>query len=334
MPHTASRPRRSTGFTLIELLVVIAIIAVLIALLLPAVQQAREAARRTQCKNNLKQLGLAIHNYLDAQGSFPPTGCYPSASFGQWKTFSGQARLLPYLDQANLQNLINWSIPYELQGSTISVRVPTFVCPSEINDKGFDDDGIITYPINYGFNVGSWFVYDRTTNTYGTGAFAPNSRLRPNSITDGLSNTLGMSEVKTAQNHLRNGSTPATLGAAPPATPEDIAGYGGSFKTSGHAEWHEGEVRHAGFTTTFPPNTFVPYNNGGSLVDVDLTTCRESLAGCTSPTYAVVTSRSYHVGIVQSLLMDGSVRSISENIDSDIWRYLGTRSGNEVIGEF
>src|SRR3954454_21148910 len=99
---------RVRGFTLIELLVVIAIIAVLVALLLPAVQQAREAARRVQCKNNLKQMGLALHNYLDVYTCFPPLGCYPAAAVGQWKTFSAQARLLPYLEQANLQNLIDW----------------------------------------------------------------------------------------------------------------------------------------------------------------------------------------------------------------------------------
>ncbi|MCA9156639.1 MAG: DUF1559 domain-containing protein, partial [Planctomycetales bacterium] len=103
------------GFTLIELLVVIAIIAILVALLLPAVQAAREAARRTQCKNNLRQISLALHNYQDIHSCFPSIGCYPAASVGKWKTFSAQARLLPYLEQANLQNLIDWSRPYDVQ---------------------------------------------------------------------------------------------------------------------------------------------------------------------------------------------------------------------------
>jgi prepilin-type N-terminal cleavage/methylation domain-containing protein len=334
MQHTMIRPGRTSAFTLIELLVVIAIIGVLVALLLPAIQQAREAARRTQCKNNLKQMGLALHNYLEAQTTFPPTGCYPAAAAGQWKSFSGQARLLPYLDQANLQNLIDWSAPYDSQGIAISVRVPTFVCPSEINDQGVLDDGITTYPLNYGFNMGLWFIFDRTTNTEGTGSFSPNGRTRPRDMIDGLSNTLGMAEVKAAQDHLRNAGVPSTLGVAPPASPSDVGAYGGQFKTSGHTEWAEGEIRHVGFTTTFPPNTFVPYNNGGTTVNVDYVSCRESWDGCAGPTYAVVTSRSYHVGIVQALLMDGSARAISQNIDSGIWRSLGTRAGGEVIGDF
>lgn len=109
MFHHCPVPR--CGFTLIELLVVIAIIAVLVALLLPAVQQAREAARRSQCGNNLKQIGLALHNYLEAHSVFPPSYCVvpgvTTSVGGQW---SAMARVLPYVDQAGLQNLIDWSI--------------------------------------------------------------------------------------------------------------------------------------------------------------------------------------------------------------------------------
>ncbi|MEZ6051253.1 MAG: hypothetical protein R3C02_07690 [Planctomycetaceae bacterium] len=96
----------------------------------------------------------------------------------------------------------------------------------------------------------------------------------------------------------------------------------------------EGEVQHTGSTTTFTPNTFVPYDNSGEIVDIDFSSCRESWAGCNSPTYAVVTARSYHVGIVQCLLMDGSARAVSENIDLSVWQSLGTRAGGEVVGEY
>ena len=123
------------GFTLIELLVVIAIIAVLFALLLPAVQQAREAARRIQCKNNLKQLGLALHNYHDSFTVFPPASTYPFNTLQAAGGWSVQARILPYLDQANLSNLINFSQTYASQPKVTEVRVPIFACPSEVNHQ-------------------------------------------------------------------------------------------------------------------------------------------------------------------------------------------------------
>jgi prepilin-type N-terminal cleavage/methylation domain-containing protein/prepilin-type processing-associated H-X9-DG protein len=324
----ASSGRR--GFTLIELLVVIAIIAILIALLLPAVQQAREAARRSECKNNLKQMGLALHNYLDAQSSYPLAGAYPPA--GQWKTFSAQARLLPYLDQANLENLINWSLTYPQQGSVTKVRVPTYLCPDERNDHAFPDDDIFTYPLNYAFNMGTWFIFDRASGRNGNGVLGHNKRMKPRDITDGVSNTLGAAEVKAAQSYLKNSGQPNTVGVAMPTSPGAVAAFGGNFEfESGHNEWAEGEVHHIGFTTTFTPNTIVPYNNGGKTLSVDFTSCRESWAGCMGPTYAVVTARSYHAGLVNALMMDGSVRSFSENINGGVWRALGTRSGGETV---
>jgi len=124
------------------------------------------------------------------------------------------------------------------------------------------------------------------------------------------------------------------LGNAAPTSPDQIAPMGGDFKDSGHTEWAEGESQHGGFTTTFTPNTLVPYDDGGNIVAIDYTSCRESWAGCMGPTYAAVTSRSYHQGIVQALLMDGSCRAFSENIDGGVWRGLGTRAGGEVLGQF
>ena len=334
MNASGVRPRRP-GFTLIELLVVIAIIAILIALLLPAVQQAREAARRSECRNNLHQIGLALHNYLDVHRAFPPSGCYPPASSGPFKSWSPQARILPFLEQANLQNLIDWGAAYDLQGNVTQTRVPSYLCPSEINDKGRPDGPIIHYPLNYAFNVGTWFIYDRQTGIAGNGAIAPNSRTADRDFTDGMSNTLAAAEVKAWQPYLRDGGNPAALGAPVPVSPTDVGTLGGSFKSnSGHTEWVDGHAHQAGFTTTFTPNTVVPFTSGGQVFDIDFTSCRESHSNCTGPTYAVVTSRSYHEGMVHVLLMDGSARSVSENIHWQTWRDLGQRNDGRPLGEF
>lgn len=326
---TAAHSQRR-GFTLIELLVVIAIIAVLIALLLPAVQQAREAARRTQCKNNLKQIGLALHNYHDTYAAFPPAMCLTlsGASYGQW---GPQARLLPYLDQANLQKLIDFSLPYDTQLAAVKFRVPTYMCPSEPNDRGSVEDGIDQYPINYGANFGTWLMFNPVTGQPGDGAFGPNSRFSTHSFTDGTSQTLAFSEVKAFQAIIKEGGSPT---AVPPTSSVTVGNWTGNFEAdNGHTEWVEGRVHQNGFTTTFGPNTRVSHTELGRLYDIDFTSVEEG-DSTTQPTYAAITSRSHHVGIVQSLLVDGSVRSVSENIDINIWRALGTRAGGEVVGEY
>ena len=331
-----TRTVRRSAFTLIELLVVIAIIAVLISLLLPAVQQAREAARRSQCKNNLKQMGLAMHNYLEAQTCFPIGGAYSATTTGT--SWSAQARILPYLDQANLQNLINWSLPYDAQGNVTRTRVPVFLCPSEINDRLRSDPkpadpNFSHYPINYGVNFGTWFVWDPMTGTAGNGAFGPNLRITSANFTDGLSNTIGMAEVKAYMPYLRDSGAPSGVGQPQP-TPGSVAGFGGSFKSnSGHTEWVDGHVHQSGMTTLFVPNTEIPYSSGGAILDIDFTSFREG-SSLTAQSYSSVGSRSFHVGMVHVMLMDGSVRSVSENIAVTIWQALGTRAGGEVIGDY
>lgn len=312
------------GFTLIELLVVIAIIAILIALLLPAVQQSREAARRTQCKNNLKQIGLALHNYHDIYQVFPPALCLTvsGASFGEWGPL---ARILPYLDQANVQNLIDFSKPYVTQTSVARVRIPTYMCPTERNDKGCIRDGINQYPLNYGANLGTWLVYNPVTGLSGDGTFGVNSRIAIRDCLDGTSQTLFFSEVKAFQPVIKSGGSPT---ATPPTSIQVVGGWTGIFDAdNGHTEWVEGRVHQNGFTTTFAPNAKVNHVDSGKTYDVDFTSVEEG--DSTTPTYAAVTSRSYHLGFVNSLLVDGAVNSISENIDLSVWRAMGTRSGNE-----
>lgn len=318
------------GFTLIELLVVIAIIAILIALLLPAVQAAREAARRTQCKNNLKQIGLALHNYHDVHTVFPPGGTYLAATV-QPAGWSIQARLLPYIEQANLTSLIDFSRGYSVQPVVTPVRISTLMCPSEINDKAYVDGAITYWPVSYAANYGEWFLWNPVSGQFGTGAFGPNARTGMRDFTDGTSNTLAMAEVKTFQYYLRDVGQVSN-----PPVPNDPAGVsslGGTLKNSGHAEWVDSRGNQTGFTTTFTPNTKVPHNDGGTIRDTDWVNIREG-NNATESTYGIFTARSFHPGIVQGLLVDGSVRGFSDNIDRGLWRAAGTRGGGEVPGEF
>lgn len=330
---TVKTPQKRNAFTLIELLVVIAIIAILIALLLPAVQQAREAARRSACKNNLKQIGLALHNYEATFTAYPPSFCADGPTGTGGGEWSVQARLLPYVDQANLQDLIDFSVGYADTTGVATTRVPTYLCPTDVNDRPRVDSTTgeqIHYPISYGFNGGTWQVYNPANGQGGDGAFFPNSKTKPRDFTDGMSNTLGFSEVKAFTPYLRDGAT----GPATPGDPSAISGYGGSFKVdTGHTEWVDGRVHQTGFTVTYTPNTYVEHMDGGISYDVDYTSCREDQS-CNTFVRAAVTARSHHEGMVQVLLMDGATRAISENIDAGVWRNLGARNDGNVLGEF
>ena len=321
---------RRKAFTLIELMVVTGIISVLIALLLPAVQQARESARRTQCRNNLKQIGLALHNYLDSYGRFPPSMCLrPGTGNPEW---SAQARLLPFVEQANLSNLINFQAHQDAQPNVLTVRVAALICPSDINDHARVSEGSEQYPLSYVCNQGTWMVYDPTGVQKGVGSFHPNLGLRAADISDGLSNTLAFSEAKMFQPLIVTAPDP---GAAIPGSASAISSLAATATSfdpvDGHSEWSEGMVHQGGFTTTLAPNTVVPYQSGGATYDIDFNTVEEGSPGTT---YGAITARSYHGGFVHVMLMDGSGHAVSNNIDLTVWRAMSTRCGGEVGANF
>ena len=321
--------RRRRGFTLVELLVVIAIIGILVALLLPAVQAAREAARRMSCSNNLRQMGIALHNYHDTYKRFPPSTILPTgATYDGW---SAQARLLPFIEQENLQDLIDWNLVYTSQPAVTQTRVATYMCPSDINDRERPDGALTHYPLTYGFNMGTWLVFNPNTREGGNGLIYPNSSTNFASVIDGTTNTLAIMEVKAYSPYFRDGGNPNAAGVPIPNTPADVVALGGDFKTnSGHTEWVDGRVHQTGATGTFPPNTKFPYTSGSDTFDVDFTSSREGKT-IDRITYSVVTARSYHPGGVNVALTDGSVRIISETIDIVTWRALATRDGREVV---
>ena len=327
-----------TAFTLVELLVVIAIIGILIALLLPAVQAARSSARRVSCQNNLKQLGLALHNYESTYRAFPPSTVTDSGASSQ--PWSGQAMILPYLEGDNVYSLINFNFGYHNSvnqtafppNGVAALRVPVLLCPADPKDQarlntttGLPEH----YPLCYTMNVGLYRIYDPVNRRDGGAAFGPNKPNAAAAFTDGLSNTLALAEVKAFNPRFHDSSLPAT----PPASPTAVSGSvsGGAWSAAnGHTEWVCGRAIHAGFTTTFTPNTVVPHLQSGQTFDIDVSSMREG-QNLTDTTYGVITSRSYHPGGVNVALMDGSVRFINSAISLTIWRSLGTRSGGEAI---
>ncbi|MCG8450407.1 MAG: DUF1559 domain-containing protein [Pirellulales bacterium] len=339
---TASRRQEKSAFTLVELLVVIAIIGVLVALLLPAVQAAREAARRSQCKNNLKQLGLAVLNFESANRHLPPSALVDLTvtSTGNNGSWGVHGRILNYLEQENLRNLVDIEAGWDAQQAINDVRIAGFQCPSDPlsqESRVFSDHRPTLWPTNYGFNLGTWFVFDPSTEEGGDGVFYPNSNLPLARVTDGASNTLLCAEVKAWTQYTRNGGPASTDIPNTVAEATAMVESGVQEKGTGHTEWPDGRVHHTGVTATMAPNTFVPYTNSdGEEVDADYNSWQEGKNGSAgSPTYAMITSRSYHPGQVQIVLVDGSVQSITDEIDRSVWQALATRAGEEIVdGQF
>ncbi len=334
VPPSAARsaPSRHAGFTLVELLVVIAIIGILVALLLPAVNAARAAARRITCVNQLRQIGLANANYESAARRFPPSWA-PVTADGVTDGFSTQALLLPYLEERAIGEAINYDLPYGDAAQVIgdrrisSLRIATYLCPSERQDEvRLSNDVPVHYPLNYGMNLGVWFVWDPVKKVGGEGAYHPVRGLPAQSFRDGMSKTMCAAEVKAYTPYVRNTSTPQ---AAPPEDPQQLVDGQRKFSPpTGHTEWVDGRAHQIGFTTTFPPNRVVSPSFAEGH-DIDFNSQQEGVS-LTQKSYAAVTARSYHEGIVNVVMMDASTRPISDAVDLSVWRAASTRNAREV----
>jgi prepilin-type N-terminal cleavage/methylation domain-containing protein/prepilin-type processing-associated H-X9-DG protein len=313
--------RARRGFTLIELLVVISIIGLLIALLLPAVQAAREAARRAQCANNFKQFGLSLQNYHDANGSFPigRTGLYytyPSSNPNRRTWVLGP---LPYLEQGSLFNRFNFALSfYDSQNSTVVLTgVPAFVCPSDTPSIQEPGSSVPRVKGSFAANWGNTHYFQNEPNrgpagpnpfagplgtvTFTGAPFEGNLSFGLNTFRDGTSETLLLGEVIIGQNDV-------------------IADHRGDL--------YNDDYDCSMFMTYTPPNSTLPDQMG------DPGWCGQGYADnppCNGAFPAFNAARSRHPGGVHALLGDGSVRFFKDSINVNVWRALGSPSGGEVI---
>ncbi|QDU38221.1 Type II secretion system protein G precursor [Maioricimonas rarisocia] len=323
------------GFTLIELLVVIAIIAILIALLLPAVQQAREAARRSQCKNNLKQLGLAIHNYHDTNGVFPQGQYRIQGGSGWWGHGIGVS-LLPYVDQAPVFN--QWNFSYDYLENSVSnnldlarTKIPVFLCPSDRDFAGAEAG------MNYVGSAGSTVnIWNDSTN----GLISPRSRVGFRDAIDGLSNTLLFSEILKGDNTqggvsdsdiVRLGSSPGFADPNFPTQGElDSAGATcDAVDPTGEPAWSRCGANWAA------PYPYQSLFSAAATPNWKHRSCAwgGSFGRCADRN-GIFVARSRHTGGVHAGMGDGSVRFISENLDLTTWQRLGARNDGQPVGEF
>jgi hypothetical protein len=239
------------------------------------------------------------------------------------------------LEENLLYHGIDFKLSYSAQttdaGKAVKLnKIKVLTCPSEWNDRPkLDATGALdNWYINYAVNVGVWLVWDPKTQRGGEGAFYPNSRLAPNRFTDGLSKTICLSEVKAFTPGLQ---TPKSASPTQPTAPSDVCGLGGTPKAEyTHTEWTDGKMKESGFTAAFTPNTSVPCSISGAVADTDWVNANESATATDPAVYAVVTSRSYHSGIVNVGFMDASVHGISDSVDLTLWQALATRASGEA----
>jgi prepilin-type N-terminal cleavage/methylation domain-containing protein/prepilin-type processing-associated H-X9-DG protein len=368
MRKTIMRTRSRSAFTLIELLVVIAIIAVLIALLLPAVQAAREAARRMQCINNLKQIGLALHNYNSSVNTFPMGSSLnfsPYYGFGGWANWSVHALLLPYMEQSPLYNAANFNLDAGLDdpvtdaiNSTVYLtRIATFLCPS---DGPAGTTNINSYRGSIGttvvqgvpsLQVSGLFSMSSLRNAYG----GANPTIGLNSCTDGTSNTIAFGEAMVGiagrGNSFRgNGislSSPSTTNFNKDWDGQDVEQKPVSSLNAALAQcnafwqtmppgstWSSGMKERAGWFWSIGDRTLTLFN---TVIPPNSQTapwghCElEGCAGCVPNEAQFDNASSYHPGGANFCLADGSTRFIKSSISMPIYWSLGTRAYGEII---
>ncbi|MGE0759012.1 MAG: DUF1559 domain-containing protein [Pirellulaceae bacterium] len=351
--------RKSKGFTLVELLVVIAIIGILVSLLLPAVQAAREAARRMQCSNNLKQFGLAIHNYHDVYKKVPYLRGGPNNPSNRCGDYHGIVAILPHFEQSARYDQMFAGAPrnpYDNAFTPLFGQIPSMICPStnvpvnwrypNLPQRCYHFSVGTTINANYTAQNNGLFCYQTLLTTGAPTCVGPSQQRGFHDITDGLSNTIAISEKGLGGDRNPGGSmtihgqsvftyTTASLTANPAsclATAVNkkyiVPNAQVSTFTTGNL-WSFGHPHWAAFNTVLPPNS---------------PSCYEG-ADNPSNRSGVWSASSYHPGGVMACLADGSVRFISETINAGnygaapnpnfgVWGALGTVAGGESIGDF
>jgi len=326
--------RRISGFTLIELVTVIAVIGVLFAITLPAVQKAREAARRTQCRNNLRQIGLALQAYESSYAVFP--SALPGTGDGEvtfaYSYLSPHVRLLPHLEMASVHNLVNFSFPQDLHpfdGSRPNTtaylhHIPLFLCPSDPHDKKTPGGN------NYRWNVGLLPLEVEVENHAWAGPFVAFKWARARDIVDGHSHTAAMAERNKGdfdQQTFRANSDYLLEPRISVQSPNEAAAM--CKQASGLNRAHDSTAGitwfHSGFHCTLYNHIASP--NAGQYSDCSISGHQPHFRR------GVFSARSYHAGGVHVLLCEGSVRWVSDSVDLSTWHALGTRSGQEVVND-